>query len=133
MILAKSRRDPPRVIASICGQCHIRTGRAKSNGLPYPNNFVAGDNLFRDFEVDFSDKALAKLNPGDRHVVENIRDVVIHGQEAVTCLSCHDVHRQASRKHHTVAEGRICLNCHNAGEPKSKRTLYRVQSPLCGY
>jgi hypothetical protein len=28
---------------------------------------VAGDNLFRDFQVDFSDEQLARLNPADLH------------------------------------------------------------------
>lgn len=133
MIFSRARHDSPRVVASICGQCHIRTGRSKSSGLPYPNNFVAGDNLFRDFEVDFSDAAIEKLNPGDRHVLENIRDVVVDGLESITCLSCHDVHQSSSRKHQRLAEGRICRNCHNAAGPKSDRPAYRVQSDLCGY
>ena len=46
------------MVTSICAQCHVRTGKSRSTGLPYPNNFVAGDNLFRDFQVDFSDEAL---------------------------------------------------------------------------
>src|SRR5581483_5051751 len=69
MILAKKRKDPPRVITSICAQCHVRTGKSNSTGLPYPNNFVAGDNLFRDFQVDLSPEAIAVQNPADRHVL----------------------------------------------------------------
>jgi len=133
MILAMARKDPPRVVVSICAQCHIRSGRARSTGLPYPNNFVAGDNLFRDFEVDFSDAHLQTLNPADRHVLENVRDVALRGREEVTCLSCHDVHAQSSRKHHRVASGTVCLNCHNATGPKSQRPAYEVHSPLCEY
>ena len=133
IILAKARHDEPRVIVSICAQCHVRTGKSRSTGLPYANNFIAGDNLFRDFEVDFSDAELAKLNPGDRHVLENVRDVVVLKLEGVTCLSCHNVHKPSSRKHYRVAAGSICLNCHNAEGPKSRRPAYEVHSPLCGY
>ena len=63
--LSPRRKDPARVITSICAQCHVRTGTAKSTGRPYPNNFVAGDNLFRDFQVDLSDAAIARLDPAD--------------------------------------------------------------------
>src|SRR5262249_6357192 len=68
--LSKKRSDPARVVTSICAQCHLRGGKSKSAGLPYPNNFVAGDNLFRDYQVDWSEKAIAALNPADRHVYE---------------------------------------------------------------
>ena len=37
---------------------------SKSSGLVHPNNFVVGDDLFKDYQVDFSN--LAALNPGDR-------------------------------------------------------------------
>jgi len=43
MLLSKKRRDGPEVVASICAQCHLRGGKSKSTGLPYPNQFVAGD------------------------------------------------------------------------------------------
>jgi predicted CXXCH cytochrome family protein len=131
--LAKKRNDPPRVVISICAQCHIRDGKSKSTGLSYPNQFVAGDNLFRDFQVDFSDEHLNKLNPADRHVLENVRDVVERGGEDMTCLSCHDVHKQSSRKHQFVAKGDICLNCHHADQPKKVLKAYEVHSKTCGY
>src|SRR5262245_42563825 len=119
--LSPKRKDSAAVVTSICGQCHLRGGDSRSSGLPYANNFVAGDNLFRDFHIDLSDTAIAMLNPGDRHVQENVRDVTLLGREDVTCLSCHDVHRQSARKHHTVAAGDICLNCHSAAGPKRVR------------
>lgn len=133
MFLSKKRKDPARVVISICAQCHVRTGTARSTNLPYPNNFVAGDNLFRDFQVDFSQDKIAKLNPGDRHVLENVRAVVLFGKGDVTCLSCHDVHKQSSKKHHLVAKSDYCLNCHNATGPKKVVKSYEVQSTTCGY
>lgn len=131
--LSKKRNDPARVVTSICAQCHIRTGQSTSTKLPYPNNFVAGDNLFRDFKVDFSDDALKALNPGDRHILENVRDVVILGKEEVTCLSCHEVHKQSTKKHHLVANNDYCLHCHNATGSKKIRKPYEVHSKTCGY
>jgi predicted CXXCH cytochrome family protein len=131
--LAKKRQGPARVVISICGQCHIRTGQARSNGMPYPNQFVAGDNLFRDFQADFSDAALARLNPGDRHVLENIRDVALRGREDVTCLSCHDVHKPSGKKHHRLARTDLCASCHEPGDSLKVRKSYEVHSPLCGY
>ena len=131
--LSRKRDEPARVVTSICAQCHVRTGKAKSTGLPYPNTFVAGDNLFRDFRVDFSDGALRRLNPADRHVLENVREVAVLGKEGVTCLTCHDVHKQSAKKHHRVARGDICWNCHDPAKPMSERAGYEVHSATCGY
>ena len=131
--LAEKRADPARVVTSVCAQCHVRGGKSKSGGLSYPNNFVAGDNLFRDFQVDFSDEAINKLNPTDRHILANVRDVALLGKDDVTCLTCHDVHKQSSKKHRRVAESRICLDCHNAEGPKTERKAYEVHSEVCGY
>jgi len=131
--LSKARHDPPRVLTSICAQCHIRTGRSKSSHRPYANTFVAGDNLFRDFQVDLSRAATARLHPGDRHVQENIRDVVLRGDEAVTCLSCHDVHRQSSGKHRRVPRHDLCLNCHDASGQHTTYDAEGQHSAICRY
>jgi len=131
--LARKRNDPARVVTSICAQCHLRTGKAKSTGLPYPNHFVAGDNLFRDFQVDWSEEQLKELNPADRHVQANVRDVVVRGKEEVTCLSCHDVHQQSSQKHRRVEWGDSCLDCHNPTGSKKIRPAFEVHSRICGY
>src|SRR5262249_22768096 len=114
---AKARKDSPAAVTSICASCHIRFGQSKATGLPYPTNFVAGDNLFKDFQVDWSKADDAALNPGDLHVMQNARDVVIYGNEAVTCLSCHDIHGMTSRKHQQVAVDASCTLCHDPGNP----------------
>jgi hypothetical protein len=133
MHLSKKRGDSPRVVTSICAQCHLRTGQSKSSSLPYPNNFVAGDNLFRDFQVDLSPLALAKLNPADRHVQENVRDVVILGKDELTCLSCHEIHKTSTRKHRLLALGPSCFTCHNETGSKKIRKSFEVHSPTCEY
>jgi hypothetical protein len=131
--LSPRRKDPGRVTTSVCAQCHVRTGTARSTGRPYPNNFVAGDNLFRDFQVDFSADAIDRLDPGDRHIVQNVRDVVLLGKDRVTCLSCHDVHKQSSRKHHLLAQAESCFTCHGEAGLKHERKPYAVHSKVCGY
>jgi predicted CXXCH cytochrome family protein len=131
--LSPKRKDEARVVTSICAQCHVRTGRSKETGRRYPTNFVAGDNLFRDFRADFSDAALTVLSSADRHVMESVRDVVVFGREAVTCLSCHDVHGRSSKKHHRVPEGDNCLTCHNGDGPKRDRKPFSTFSKTCGY
>jgi Cytochrome c3 len=130
--LSPHRGDSAAVVTSTCAQCHLRTGESKSTGLPYPNNFVAGDNLFRDFRVDLSEGAVQKLNPADRHVQENVRAVVLLGKEETTCISCHSIHQQSSKKHHLVAESAICSTCHAPGNKKT-RIPYDVHSTTCGY
>jgi len=105
-VLLSSRSREPRRLVSICGQCHLRGGKSKSSRLPYPNTFVPGDNLFRDFRVDFSDAAIRALSAADQHIYINVRDVAVFGRSAITCLSCHDVHGQRSEKHQV--ETRCC-------------------------
>ena len=131
--LSKKRHDSARVVASICAQCHVRSGKSKSSGLPYANNFVAGDNLFLDFQVDLSPEALKTLNLVDRHVLENIRDVVVLGKEETTCLSCHEVHKQSTKKHRRLLESPSCATCHNATGSKKIRPAYEVHSHTCEY
>lgn len=133
VLLAKEREDSAAVVTSICAQCHVRFGKSKSTGRPYPNNFVGGDNLFRDFEVDWSKADDPDVNPADRHVLDNVREVVLHGNETMTCLSCHDVHQQSSRRHRDLPDTKYCAHCHNPAEPKSNYRRYEVHSPLCGY
>ena len=127
----KHSRDAKQII-SICGQCHLRTGKSKASGLPYPDNFVAGDNLFEDFHVDFAQADDASLNAGDRHILRNARDVVQQGTD-VTCISCHKVHDHTSTRHRLVLSGPICLDCHNAEGPKNAVKQYTVHSKLCEY
>jgi len=131
--LSAARKTEAREVTSICAQCHVRIGKSRSSGRPYPNNFVAGDNLFRDFQVDFSDSAVRDLSTADRHVLENVRDVVVYGNEQVTCLTCHDVHNQSSRKHRFVAQSSLCLSCHHAEGPKRKLKPFSIHSQACGY
>ena len=131
--LSKKRRSDARVITSICAQCHLRGGKSRSTGLPYPNNFVAGDNLFQDFEVDFSKAEDETLNPGDRHVWRNVRDVVLYGAENLTCLTCHQVHAQSSSRHRRALRAPICFDCHNKQGPFKAVRAYTVRSALCEY
>jgi predicted CXXCH cytochrome family protein len=133
VLLAQKRQEPARVVMSICGSCHIRTGRSRSTGLSFPNNFVPGDNLFRDFAVEFSDAALAKWNPRDRHVLQNVRDVVVRGKEEMTCLSCHTVHGMSSSRHRRQPRSELCRSCHEGEEDNLLATWPHVSSATCGY
>jgi hypothetical protein len=133
MPLAKARTDSPAAVISICASCHVRNGKSKSTGLPYPNNFVAGDNLFKDFQVDFDRADDEKLNPADRHVLANIREVVVLGREDRTCLTCHDVHTGSSKRHRNLPIEQSCLMCHDPGQPIKGHKSYEVHSERCRY
>jgi len=130
MWLSKKRRDDARAITSICAQCHLRLGKSRSTGLPYPNNFIAGDNLFQDYEVDFARADDESLNPGDRHVLRNVRDVVVRGVQTTTCLTCPEVHANSVAKHTEATAGPICADCHGK---KLEIRPYAVHSSLCEY
>ncbi|HEU4387485.1 MAG TPA: hypothetical protein VFV34_06790, partial [Blastocatellia bacterium] len=132
--LSKKRRSNVLAVTSLCAQCHLRGGKSKSTGLPYPNNFVAGDNLFQDYQADFSKADDPNLNPGDRHIWKNVRDVVLYGSEIPTCISCHQVHGQGgSTKHHRSPRTALCTECHDAEGPLNVVKPYTVHSPSCDY
>jgi hypothetical protein len=133
VLLSKNNGPTPEVVVSLCGSCHIRTGKSRSTGRPFANNFVAGDNLFRDMDVDTSDTAIAKLNPIDRHVLENVRDVAASGRKDVTCLTCHAVHLGTSLRHRKLKDEATCFTCHKGTDTRSGVKDLAVTSELCGY
>jgi predicted CXXCH cytochrome family protein len=133
IFLSKKRRDDPLAITSTCASCHLRGGKSKSTGLPYPNNFVPGDNLFQDYQIDWSKADDASLNPGDRHIYQNVRDVVIDGSEFPTCISCHDLHKDSSLKHHRAPRTALCAGCHETEGTIKGNKPYTVRSQLCEY
>lgn len=131
--LSKKRRDDVAAVTSICVQCHLReSSRSKSTGKPWPNNFVAGDNLWLDYEVDLRKADDAELNVGDRHIYRNVREVLQQASE-VTCLSCHSVHGNSTTKHRKVLTNPACLDCHESSGPKKFVKKYSVSSTTCNY
>jgi hypothetical protein len=129
--LSKKRRSDVHQIAMTCAQCHLReVAKSQSAGTPYPANFVVGDDLFKDYEVDYS--KLDTLNPGDRHILRNVMDVT-NSNSAVSCLSCHRLHNSSTEKHKRVLTSAACTDCHNAAGPKATVKQYVMQSKLCEY
>ena len=137
MILSKKRRNEPELITSTCAQCHLRESKSQSTGLPYPNNFIAGDNVFQDLTVDFSKADDEKLNPIERHIYRNVRDVVVEGKTSPTCINCHQVHFEARAlslaKHKIPPRSALCFDCHVNESPLKAVKPYTMTSKLCEY
>jgi predicted CXXCH cytochrome family protein len=132
MRFAKKAKETPEMIASACGQCHLRGGRSRSSGRPYPSGFISGDNLFKDFAFDFSKADDTALDPLEAHVQRNIRDIVIRGRGELTCLSCHSMHPSSSEIHRRRPRTDYCLTCHKAESFKERRE-YEPHSSVCEY
>ncbi|HKV38240.1 MAG TPA: hypothetical protein VJX67_03430 [Blastocatellia bacterium] len=133
IFLSKKSKKDPKAIESTCASCHLRMGTSKSTGLPYANNFVPGDNLFQDYQVEFSKADDPALNPGDRHVLRNVRDVVLYGKDFPTCVNCHQIHTGSSVKHRRMPSSPICADCHIAGADYKGLKHYSVTSKTCEY
>jgi len=133
VLLGDRKRGSARVVVSLCGQCHLRSGKSQSTGLPFPNNFVAGDNLFRDLNVDLSEKHLSQLGPIERHILQSTRDVVVFGEEQTSCVTCHDVHDSSTVKHQQLDASTVCWTCHFENGPRSKTKPRETHNALCGY
>lgn len=130
---SKKRRSDATAITSICAGCHLRGGRSRSTGLPYPVRFTAGDDLFSDFQADFAQADDPGLHAGDRHIYRNVRDIVVRGERGLTCLSCHQVHSGSSQKHRRVLRGPICQDCHHAQGPMKVVRRQTMHSAVCEY
>jgi predicted CXXCH cytochrome family protein len=130
--LSKKRPHSPKLIGETCGQCHIRTGKSKASRLPYANNYVIGDDLFSDFQVDFSAPTLDLTPPRERHILASIK-AGRDNDSAETCLSCHNVHRASGRKHRRVAKSNYCFICHNPNNMKLVYNRNENHHSLCGY
>lgn len=133
MVFSLKGKTRPEVEIAVCGSCHLRGGRSKSTGLPYPNNFVPGDNLFKDFEVEFSGVRLDPAQHYDAHVAQNARDVAVLGELGVTCTSCHDIHGESTAKHTKISEREICFVCHIRGGPMKSVRVTERHSATCEY
>lgn len=132
IFLSKKRRSDVMAITMTCAQCHLRGGKSRATGLPWPDNYTAGGDLFKDYDVDFARADDPQLNAGDRHVWKNVRDVVKNSGD-VSCISCHRIHENSSSRHRRVLTSAICLECHNADGPKKALKSYTVHSTLCEY
>ncbi|HEY6330871.1 MAG TPA: cytochrome c3 family protein [Blastocatellia bacterium] len=134
IFLSKKSKKDPKAIEATCASCHLRlAAKSKSTGLSWPNNFVPGDNLFQDYQVDFSKADDASLNPGDRHIFQNVRDVALNGQDFPTCLTCHQVHTNSTEKHKRAPQSQMCFDCHNTNDSYKSVKPYTVKSALCQY
>jgi hypothetical protein len=122
---SKRPRDPKEIVA-ICAQCHLRGGRSQSTGLPYPNNFVAGDDLFADFKIDLKREYNAQMNPADRHAYTYTRNVLERGSKQ-TCLECHRVHGNPDLKHD------YCVDCDDSAASSKGAGAQKLRSETCRY
>ncbi len=133
MLLSKKRRSDAKIVTSICAQCHLRGGKSRSTGLPYANNFTAGEDLFEDYEAGFAKADEAAMPAGERHVYRNVRDVLREGLET-TCLSCHRVHSPPGNRHRLVLTSPACGDCHDSSGPKRAVKPYKVKhNAVCEY
>lgn len=134
VLFSQQRRGEPREVVSICGSCHLRGGTSRSTGRPYPNQFVPGDNLFLDFEVDLSPPAIAKLDPGERHIRENVA-AVLEGDRprSTTCITCHSVHDQTSAGHQVLRWDASCGTCHPDADDPTRLVEWERHSETCEY
>ena len=130
--LTKKRPHSSRLIGETCGQCHIRSGRSKASGLPYANNYVIGDDLFADFQVDFDHLTIEAMPPRERHILANIKEGRMN-ESAETCLSCHNVHRSSGRKHRRIKKSNYCFICHDSDNMNLLYDRKEKHHSLCGY
>jgi len=123
-LLGNKRPRDPKEIVEICASCHLRGGRSQSSGLPYPNGFIAGDDLFADFKVDLKRDLDPGMNPADRHSYTYTRKVM-EGGSTQTCLDCHRVHGRPDLKHE------YCIDCDEL--PAAAKGTGKLRSETCQY
>lgn len=90
-LLSRTRANADKEVVSICGSCHLRGGRSRSSGRPYPHAYVAGEDLFKDFQVDLELDRKAQLDSSDSHVYLKTR-ALLQGGSDKSCADCHRIH-----------------------------------------
>jgi hypothetical protein len=90
-LLSRTRPNADKEVISICGSCHLRGGRSRTSGRPYPHGYVAGDDLFEDFRVDLELDSKAQVDSSDSHVYLKTRAVMEGGSDK-SCVDCHRIH-----------------------------------------
>jgi len=65
-------------------------------------------------------------SPADGHVAHAVN-------ARVSCLNCHSVHGNSSRKHRRAAPGAVCNDCHIEGRPRAETRRYVAHSKRCEY
>lgn len=90
-LLSRTRPNADKEVIEICGSCHLRGGRSKISGRPYPHAYIAGNDLFKDFQVDLQLDTKARLDSSDSHVYLKTR-AVLQGGSDKSCVDCHRVH-----------------------------------------
>ncbi|HET9447730.1 MAG TPA: hypothetical protein VFO35_15800, partial [Steroidobacteraceae bacterium] len=94
---SRTRPNADNEVISVCGSCHLRGGRSKTSGRPYPHAFIAGDDLFQDFRVDLKLDRKAQLDSSDSHVYLKTRAVMAGGSDK-SCVDCHRIHGRPEPK-----------------------------------
>lgn len=98
-LLARTRANADKEVIAICGSCHLRGGHSKTSGRPYPHAYVAGDDLFKDFQVDLQLNSRVKLDSSDSHVYLKTR-AVLQGGSDKSCADCHRIHGPPEQHQH---------------------------------
>jgi hypothetical protein len=90
-LLSRTRANADKEVIAICGSCHLRGGRSRTSGRPYPHAYVAGHDLFKDFQVDLQLDSRTNLDSSDSHVYLKTR-AVLQGGSDKSCVDCHRIH-----------------------------------------
>jgi hypothetical protein len=106
-LLARTRANADREAISICGSCHLRGGRSKTSGRPYPHAYVAGGDLFQDFQVDLQLDEKAQLDSTDSHVYLKTRAVMQGGSDK-SCVDCHRIHGPPEPRRDSKRFSEVC-------------------------
>jgi hypothetical protein len=104
-ILDPARFSRARQIES-CAQCHGGVGTAKAPAFTY----VPGSPLSRHLALDAAPSASGEVDVHGNQVALLMRSACFR-ESAMTCATCHDVHRE---QRDPVALSGKCLTCHQA-------------------
>lgn len=109
--------------AEICGQCHTR-GKTPDEKYEYPIGYMPGEDLIpADFKPVSKDDTKAWWPDGS---VKQHRQQYIEWKDSrhqiagVTCVTCHDTHKQTTKFGTKLSPNNLCLGCHSSVSTDSK-------------
>lgn len=128
---------PAKGEVTICASCHLQGGKSRATGLNYARNYVAGDDLFDDYQFDWGKLNSTPENadnPIDIHQKLLIRDATRASADTgnqLRCTSCHEFHRMGHDKHEKLARQEFCYLCHARADFKVKE--YNQSCNVCEF
>ncbi len=125
----------------ICSSCHLQGGFSKKSERRFPENYIAGMDLFAIYSfpwesLDAATDATAAGQPAPNPIDVHQKILMkrnLDGESELRCTSCHEVHQESDEKHQSLPKEDFCYQCHTNENGEFGLKDYVVECPVCEF